>query len=265
MKNFDEIIYEIKNFFERSWYWFFIIIIFSFIMGILTEGDINSGPYIILTASTLAVLITIYETKKDQKNIIEDNRRNLLIQLKYDKYKEGVDDFKTFFYVSRKIFNDLQAMERKNIVDKIFLDSNDFLLIQLVSFLNNKEFQRKLPISMQERVFKDLSPELKKPLENIGNNFHVNINDILEVVDYFDSCESIDINDYIEKDFVFITSYLKTLKELKLDLNNSEFRFALLKHKEYFNDLQIIIDTFDNIGKIVSENKIEDLIIEESN
>ncbi len=156
MKSFEDIIInDIKNFFLRSWYWFLIIIIISFIIGILTEGDTNSGSYAILTASTLSVLVTMYETRKDSIEQMKKAEENTIIRTSYEPMKNALIDLDTYI--------------RKNITENYRI-GDAWTFSRIFESLLGEEFYKYLPQRIRNEVIENIKKiDVKyKRLEYMG-------------------------------------------------------------------------------------------------
>ncbi|MGL4670532.1 MAG: hypothetical protein ACRCVG_08095 [Methanobacteriaceae archaeon] len=110
-------------------------------MGILTEGDINSGAYAILTASTLSMLITIYESKKDSIEQMKKTEEDIIIQTTYMPMRNALIDLNTC--ITKK------AKNNYNIGDA-------WTFTKIFESLLDEKFYKQLPEEIRKNVITNI-------------------------------------------------------------------------------------------------------------
>lgn len=226
MEKREIIIKNIFNFIINYWYWFILIITISVIIGLLSRGNPNSGSYAMLTASTIGIMITIYENRKDIELQNQKNRENSIIEVNTPYFRDHLYNIKKDYKRIRDMYSLIYKNNRGNRHLGYYLIPKDFFL----EYMHKKFLFKHIYSEHGENIFKkNLLTDIRgRRMINFENRIETLIqrydedspqefkNNYIERMEFSDIIliinEPVGINDYYEE-IIDIIEYVKNTNE----------------------------------------------------
>lgn len=217
------------------------LIIFSFLIHLLFKY--NYSELISFLGSVFMALITLMGVIISNKK----NRENIIVQLKYEKVAKTIFDLKFYLLDTLMIYRDLKNLDEMD-KDK-FLTSEDFILLQFLRIISNKDFMGNLPFTLQ----KEIESKFQYKLKSMYVSYNEKVKNLNE--DYILPEESL-----ISSQNVYYDIYQEILQNWNESPRFRGFYSLYKRNKISENELK---DHLENIQNVIFEESIEEMILKD--